>query len=207
MLSDFLTVGDVFQMIKGYARVSTEEQNLLRQIERLESAGCQVIYQEKTTGAHTNRPELQRMLGELQPSDVVIVHELDRISRSTRDLLNLVDIITEKGASLKSLSESWLDTTSDNPYNEFLLTVMAGVAQLERKMLRKRQKEGIDLAKRLGKYRGRIPKYTDKHLGMRHALSLYATREQHQMTVQEICEITGVSRSALYRELADHEIS
>lgn len=192
-------------MIKGYARVSTEEQNLSRQIERLEAAGCEIIYQEKTTGAHTNRPELQRMPSELKPGDVVSVHELDRISRSTRDLLNLVDLITEKGASLKSLSESWLDTTNDNPY-EFLLTVMAGVAQLERKMLRKRQKEGIALAKRLGKYRGRIPKYTDKHLGIKHAVALYSARNQNKMTVQEICEITGVSRSALYRELAGHDI-
>jgi DNA invertase Pin-like site-specific DNA recombinase len=185
-------------MIIGYARVSTAEQNLARQIKQLQEAGCEVIYEEKVSGATTDRPELQRLLATLQAGDVIVVSDLTRISRSSRDLFELVDVIKDKGASLKSIKDTWLDTTSDNPYSEFLLTVMAGVAQLERNLIKQRQAEGVALAKESGKYKGRTKKYTDKHAGMNHAIELYKTG---QYTVKQICEITKVSRSAFYREL------
>jgi DNA invertase Pin-like site-specific DNA recombinase len=188
-------------MIIGYARVSTEEQNLDRQLEQLKAYGCEKIHQEKTSGATTKRKELQTMLNSLQENDVVVVSDLTRISRTLSDLLKLVETITQKGASLKSIKDTWLDTTEDNPYSKFLLVVMGGVSQLERDLIKQRQAEGISLAKRSGKYKGRIRKYTDKHMGMQHAIGLYTARESNQMTVKEICEITGVSRSALYREI------
>jgi DNA invertase Pin-like site-specific DNA recombinase len=185
-------------MIYGYARVSTIEQNEARQIKQLREAGCEKIYCDKTSGATTERQELKRLLDALHPGDVIIVSDLTRFSRSTRDLFELMDLIKSKGAALKSIKDTWLDTTSDNPYATFLLTVMAGVAQLERDLIKQRQAEGVILAKEAGKYKGRLKKYTDKHQGMRHAVELY---KSGQYTVRQICAITHVSRSALYREL------
>ncbi|WP_017754962.1 recombinase family protein [Calidifontibacillus oryziterrae] len=185
-------------MKKGYARVSTVDQNLDRQLKQLKDDGCEIIYEDKVSGATIDRPELQKMLDELKQDDVVIVTDLTRISRSSRDLFDLVDLIKGKGAFLKSLKDTWLNTTNDNPYNQFLLTVMAGVSQLERDLSKMRQKEGVEIAKQKGKYRGRTKKYTEKHPGMNHALELYV---QGGKTVKEIEEITKVSRSALYREI------
>ncbi|WP_142388771.1 recombinase family protein, partial [Bacillus thuringiensis] len=96
----------------GYARVSTKKQNLDRQIDRLNEAGCDVIYMEKMTGTKRERPELNRMLEELNEGDTVVFAELARASRSTKDLLEIVDTISKKGANVLSLKESWLDTTS-----------------------------------------------------------------------------------------------
>lgn len=188
-------------MIIGYARVSSVDQNLNRQLEQLNAYGCEKIYQEKTSGATTERVELQNMLSSLQAEDVVVVLDLTRISRTLSDLLQLVDIITKKGASLKSIKDTWLDTTDENPYSQFLLVVMGGVSQLERDLIKQRQAEGVALAKKSGKYKGRIRKYTPKHPGMQHALQLYQDRESNQLTVKNICAITAVSRSALYREI------
>lgn len=191
-------------MIYGYARVSTVEQNAARQVKQLKEAGCEVIIEEKFSGATMDRPELQKLINGLEPGDVVIVSDLTRISRSSRDLFELVDTIKSKGAALKSIKDTWLDTTSDNPYSSFLLTVMAGVSQLERDLIRQRQAEGVALAKEAGKYRGRVKKYTEKHQGMNHAIELYRSGNY---TVKQICEITRVSRSALYREIKEREES
>src|SRR6478736_3413332 len=96
-------------MIYGYARVSTKEQNLDRQLKQLLEMDCDKIYEEKISGATTERPELQTMLSDLQPGDKIIVTDLTRISRSTRDLFLLLDTIKEKGAALKSIKDTWLD--------------------------------------------------------------------------------------------------
>src|SRR5699024_1967311 len=113
-------------------------------------------------------------------------------------LFELVDDIKQKEANLKSMKNNWLDLSENNPYSEFLMTVMGGVNQLERDIIRMRQREGIDLAKKEGKYRGRVQKYHAGHEGMNHAVKLY---KEGEMTVQKICDITNVSRSALYRRL------
>ncbi|MFP3887734.1 recombinase family protein [Priestia filamentosa] len=186
-------------MIYGYARVSTKEQNLDRQLKQLNDSGCDKIFEEKISGATTERPELQNMLSVLQPGDRIIVSDLTRISRSSKDLFELIEVIKEKGAALKSLKDIWLDMTEDNPYSTFLLTVMAGVNQLERDITRMRQKEGIAIAKDKGRYVGRTKKYHDKHAGMNHAIELYQAGSH---TIKEISEITNVSKSALYRKLA-----
>lgn len=191
-------------MIYGYARVSTAEQNAARQVKQLKEAGCEIILEEKLSGATVDRPELQKLLNDLKSGDIVIVSDLTRISRSSRDLFELVDMIKSKGASLKSIKDTWLDTTSDNPYSAFLLTVMAGVSQLERDLIKQRQAEGIALAKESGKYKGRPKKYSQRHPGMNHAIELYQT---NKYTVKQICEITRVSRSALYREIQDRDSS
>ena len=136
-------------MLLGYARVSTLEQNLDRQIDALVNAGVdpRMIYQEKITGTKLQRPELNRLLEDLQPGDVLIIPDLTRISRSTKDLLMIVEKVREKKASIKSLKDTWLDTTSDNPYNQFLLTVMSGISQLERDLVVQRTKEGLASAR------------------------------------------------------------
>ncbi|MDT3497321.1 recombinase family protein [Bacillus toyonensis] len=188
--------------IYGYARVSTQEQNLARQLKQLKEYGCEYIFEEKTSGATTERPELQRMMESLQIDDVIVVTDLTRISRSTQDLFKLIEAIKEKGASIKSIKDTWLDTTSDNPYNAFLLTVMAGVNQLERDLIKMRQREGIAIAKEQGKYTGRPKQFSHKSAKVQHAIELY---EQGNKTVNEICKITGLTRSTFYLRLKEYQ--
>ncbi|WP_336974028.1 recombinase family protein [Bacillus thuringiensis] len=184
----------------GYVRVSSVDQNPKRQLQQMEEIGVGIIYQEKVSGATQDRPELQNMLGNLKEGDIIYVTDLTRITRSTRDLFELVDYIKNKQANLKSLKDTWLDLSEENPYSHFLMTVMGGVNQLERDLIRMRQREGISLAKKEGKYQGRVKKYHERHAGMNYAMKLY---EEGNMTVKQICEITSVSRSSLYRKIHD----
>ncbi len=188
--------------IFGYARVSSVGQNLARQIEQLEKAGVdqEHIFKESKSGKNTKRPKLQEMLDSLHEGDTIIVSDLTRISRSTKDLFKLIDEIKEKGAVLKSLKDTWLDMSKDNPYSNFLLTVMAGVAQLERELMIQRQREGLEIAKKNKVKLGRLKTYHSKHEGMLHAIELYNEREK---TVKQICSITKVSRASLYRALKE----
>jgi DNA invertase Pin-like site-specific DNA recombinase len=142
----------------GYIRVSSEGQNTARQKKSLKVEGCDIFYEEKVSGASKERPELQRMIKELGEGDIVMIHDISRLSRSVKDLIEIVDEIKQRKASLKSLNEAWLDTTSDNPMNEFLLNIFGSLAQLERGLTLKRQKEGIEIAKSQGKYKGRKTK-------------------------------------------------
>src|SRR5699024_2441044 len=142
--------------------------------------------------------ELQKMLEDLEAGDTIFVTDLTRITRSTRDLFELVDDIKQKEANLKSLKDTWLDLSENNPYSEFLMTVMGGVNQLERDIIRMRQREGIDLAKKEGKYRGRVQKYHSGHEGMNHVAKLY---KEGEMNGQKLCDSTNVSSSGLYRSL------
>ncbi|WP_441316135.1 recombinase family protein [Enterococcus faecalis] len=114
------------------------------------------IYKEKISGATMDRKELQKLLSELQPGDTIYVTDLTRITRSTKDLFYLIEEIKEKQTLLVSLKDTWLDLSDENPYSKFLLTVMDGVNQLERDLIRMRQKEGIALAKKEGKFKGRL---------------------------------------------------
>lgn len=190
-------------MIKGYARISSDSQNEARQMESLKKEECQKIYIDKVSGATTDRPQLQQMINELEEGDIVIVHDLDRLARSTVDLLQLIETIKNKKASLRSVNDKWLDTSTENPFSELLVTIFSGLAQYERKMIKQRQREGVAEAKKAGKYKGKVKKYTAKHAGMAHAIELYKSKEK---TVKQICEITKVSRSALYREIQEQGI-
>lgn len=182
-------------MFKGYARVSTVDQNLDRQVQALQEAGCEKIYQEKVTGTKIDRPELQKLLAELEAGDTVIVKELTRVSRSTSDMLNLVDQITKKGCHIKSLNESWLDTSS--PAGELMLTIFAGMAQFERKLMLQRCAEGREIAVAKGVKMGR-PKTGGKPMDF--ALELYKAQ---QMSVRRICEVTGVAKATLCRRIKE----
>ena len=182
----------------GYIRVSSDSQNPARQIEQLNNIGMDIIYEEKLSGANTNRLELKKMLEELKPGDEIYVTDLTRITRSSQDLFKLISEIKEKHGNLKSLKDTWLDLSEDSPYSDFLITIMAGVNQLERDLIRMRQQEGIEIAKKLGKYKGRAKKYHEDHPGMNYAVKLY---KEGKFPVKEICKITSISRSSLYRKL------
>lgn len=182
--------------VVGYARVSTIDQNLDRQIDALRAYGIddRLIYREKISGTKRDRPELQRMLRELQQGDTVIVADLTRISRSTKDLLDIVDQIKQKQAFIKSIKDTWLDTSGENPYNDFLLTVMSGLSQLERDLTSQRTKEGLAAAKARGRNGGRPSKQNEKG-DMVRALA------DSGMKIAEIVKQTGLSRSTVNRIL------
>ena len=142
----------------GYARVSTDGQTLDAQIAQLRAAGAEKVFREKVLGARADRPELTRMLRALGPKDVVLVTRLDRLARSTRDLLNILAGIGESGAGFRSLNDVWADTTT--PHGRLMLTVLGGLAEFERELIRHRTGEGRDRAKARGVRFGRKPKLT-----------------------------------------------
>jgi DNA invertase Pin-like site-specific DNA recombinase len=141
----------------GYARVSSDTQDYTAQVEALKAAGCNRIYSEKASGKSTNgRPELAKLLKALAPGDVMVVTKIDRVARSARDLLNIVaGELKDQGCGFVSLGDSWCDTT--NEMGRFMLTVMSGIAELERDLIRKRCAAGIARAKAKGKRFGRPP--------------------------------------------------
>lgn len=136
----------------GYARVSTEEQNEARQIKAFEERGIKKVFVDKQSGKDTNRPQLQAMINFVREDDVIIVENYSRLSRSTVDLLRLVDQFKAKGVKFISLKEQ-IDTTT--PAGEFMMKVFASLADFERQQLLQRQREGIQLAKAEGKYKGK----------------------------------------------------
>ncbi|MDF2120338.1 recombinase family protein [Roseiarcaceae bacterium H3SJ34-1] len=144
--------------IYGYARVSTDGQTLDAQRAALKAAGAERIYQEKASGARTDRKELARVLKALEPGDVLIITRLDRLARSTRDLLNVLAMVSEKGAGFRSLADQWADTTT--PHGRLMLTVLGGLAEFERELIRSRTSEGRVRAVARGVHMGRPAKLT-----------------------------------------------
>lgn len=140
----------------GYARVSTEEQNEARQLVAFEGFPEKIkkVFIDKMSGKNTNRPELQAMLNYVREGDVVVVSDFSRLARSTRDMLQIVQELTDKGVGLISLKES---INTDTPQGRFVLTIFAALAELERETILQRQREGIAIAKQQGKYKGRKP--------------------------------------------------
>lgn len=147
-------------MLIGYARVSTEDQDLRLQRAALAEAGCRKTFEEKASGAKRNRPELARMLDQLRDNDVVVVIRLDRLARSTRDLLDIAETLNEIGAGLRSLAEPWADTTT--PGGRMLLTVFGGIAEFERGLIHQRTSAGRAAAKARGVRFGRKPKLSEE---------------------------------------------
>jgi DNA invertase Pin-like site-specific DNA recombinase len=137
----------------GYARVSTNGQDLAAQEAELMAAGCAKVFKEKVSGAKTDRAELAKALRGLEPGDVLIVTRLDRLARSTRDLLNIVAAIAEREADFRSLKDTWADTTT--PHGRLMLTVLGGLAEFERELIRARTGDGRARAKTRGVKFGR----------------------------------------------------
>lgn len=180
----------------GYARVSTIDQNLDRQLDMLNRYGVERIYTEKMSGTKRERPELNRMLAELQQDDTVVVESLSRLGRSTKNLIELVELFQEKGVHLVSLKEA-VDTST--PSGKLLFTLMSAIAQFERDTIAERTKEGLKAARARGRCGGR-PKANPQKV--QQAIALYKTR---QYTVREIRALTGVTKSTLYRSLKTEE--
>src|SRR5215470_9497862 len=142
----------------GYARVSTDGQSLASQNGQLHAAGCAKVYAEKVSGAKTDRAELAKVLKRLESGDVLVVTRLDRLARSTRDLLNILDTIGKAGAGFKSLADPMIDTTS--PHGKLILAVLAALAEFERSMILARTSDGRSRAKAKGVKFGRKPVLT-----------------------------------------------
>jgi DNA invertase Pin-like site-specific DNA recombinase/predicted nucleotidyltransferase len=142
----------------GYARVSTDGQTLDSQVEALKAAGCEKIFREKISGACADRPQLLRLLDAIGSCDVLIVSRLDRLARSTRDLLNMLDTLSSRGAAFRSLGDQWADTTT--PHGRLMLTVLGGLAEFERELIRARTSDGRARAKARGQHMGRPPALT-----------------------------------------------
>jgi len=186
-------------MIIGYARVSTEDQDLRLQRAALEAAGRRRFFEEKVSGAKRDRPALARMLEQLRDVDVVVVTRLDRLARSTRDLLDIAETLNEIGAGLRSLGEPWADTTT--PAGRMVLTVFAGMAEFERELIHQRTSQGRAAAKARGVRFGRKPKLTADQ--KQPAADLIAGGK----SVRQAAALVNCHPATLYRALPVAELS
>ena len=159
-------------MIIGYARVSTDGQSLEAQQAALKAAGADRVFSAKISGAVTDRKALANAIAALGPGDVLLVTRLDRLARSTRDLLNVLDNVSKAGAKFKSLADAWADTTT--PHGELMITILAGLATFERHLIRARTDEGRQRAQARGVRFGRKPKLSQFQIA--EGLSLVARR-------------------------------
>jgi DNA invertase Pin-like site-specific DNA recombinase len=164
----------------GYARVSTRDQDLAPQLNELTAAGCAQVFKEKVSGARSDRPELAKVIGRLEPGDVLVVTRLDRLARSTRDLLNVLDELAKRGAGFRSLKDSWADTTT--PHGKLMVTVLGGLAEFERELIRARTGEGRKRAKERGVRFGRPRKMTPTTAGNPFTVLRPAKRRPHGIT-------------------------
>ncbi len=178
----------------GYARVSTQGQNLEQQRLALGESGCQRIFEEKISGAKRDRPELGRLLDHLRPGDVLTVTRLDRLARSTTDLLHIAEQLKEKDAGLRSLAEPWADTTS--PAGRMVLTIFAGIADFERSLISERTSAGRAAAKAKGVRFGPKPALTSEQIA--HARQLV----EEGQPVADVARLLSVHRATLYRALS-----
>jgi DNA invertase Pin-like site-specific DNA recombinase len=185
----------VCAMLLGYARVSTDEQDTGAQVAALQAAGAGRIFTERASGGRWDRPELHRMLDQVRTGDVVVVWKLDRLSRSLRDLLNLMDGLEAAGAGFRSLTEA-IDTTT--AAGRMMMQVIGAFAQLERDMVRERTKAGLAAAAAQGRKGGRRPKLNQEQRAL--VVQLVASGEK---TAAEAARLFKVNASTVSRLLAD----
>ncbi|MDR2953870.1 MAG: recombinase family protein [Prevotella sp.] len=178
--------------IFGYARVSTESQNLDRQLDALKKYGAEQIYNEKMTGTKRDRPELMKMLDRMTEGDIIVIESLSRLGRSTKDLIELTELFQSRGVNLVSLKEA-IDTNTST--GKLLFTLMSAIAQFERDTIADRTREGLKAARARGRTGGRPKTNADV---IKKAVKLYGTR---QYSIKEIEEMTGVKKDTLYRNI------
>ena len=179
-------------MLYGYARVSTRQQDLSRQLDLLERYECHKIYTEKISGIRTNRPELNKLKKRVKENDKIIIESFSRLGRSTKDLIDLVYFFERKGVKVISIKENF-DTQT--PQGKLMMTVFQAFSQFERDIIVERTKEGLDSARARGNIGGR-PRIDPKLI--QYALNLY---QKEGRTVVDICAQTGIKRSTFYRYL------
>mgnify|MGYP007100092560 CR=1 FL=1 len=178
-------------MLIGYARVSTDGQSLDAQIEALRAAGCERIASEKESGARRDRPALRRLLASLRPGDVLVVTRLDRLARSTMDLLNILHGVGESGAAFRSIADVWADTST--PHGRLMVTLLAGIAEFERALIMARTAEGRRRAKERGVRFGRKTVLNPKQV------EEVRVRAGLGESVRELGESYGVGKSTIAR--------
>ena len=177
-------------MIRAYARVSTADQNLDRQLDALKNYGIDVMYCEKMSGTKKSRPELDRMLKEVEDGDTIVIESLSRLGRSVKNLAELMEMFNQRNIRLVSLKET-IDTTT--PTGKLLFSIMSSLAQFERDILVERTQEGLAAARARGRCGGR-PKVEEA--AVKKAVALYQTQ---LYSLKEIKDLTGVSASTIYR--------
>lgn len=182
----------------GYIRVSTEEQNTARQEIIMEQLGVEKVFIDKCSGKNANRPKLMEMMNFIREGDTVVVSEISRFARNTKDLLNMVEELTKKGVQFESQKEK-IDTTS--PTGQFMLTIFAAVSQLEREYILARQREGIEAKKARGEYKGRQPIEVDKTQFEQE----YKLWKSGQITATAAMAHLGLKPNTFYRRVKDYE--
>jgi DNA invertase Pin-like site-specific DNA recombinase len=179
----------------GYARVSTSEQNASLQLDALRSAGCIKVFTDKASGSLDRRPQLDRLLDQLRPGDTIVVWRLDRLGRSLKHLIHVVEDLAEMKVGFRSLTEG-MDTTTSG--GKLVFSIFGALAEFERSLIRERTMAGLAAARSRGRVGGRPPVMTPEKIKV--ARDLYRARD---LTVEEIAKTIGVSRKTVYRHLVD----
>jgi DNA invertase Pin-like site-specific DNA recombinase len=179
----------------GYARVSTIEQDASLQLDALRAAGCLKVFTDKASGSLDRRPQLDRLLDQLRPGDTIVVWRLDRLGRSLKHLIQLIEDLAEKEVGFRSLTEG-MDTTTSG--GKLVFQIFGALAEFERSLIRERTMAGLAAARSRGRVGGRPPVMTPEKIKV--ARDLYRARE---LTVEEIAKTIGVSRKTVYRHLVD----
>ena len=183
-------------MIVAYVRVSTAEQNEARQVEALKPHNIEKWYKEKVSGKNTEREQLQLMLDFVREGDEVYVMDFSRLSRSVQDLLNIVDLLNSKKVKLVSLKENF-DTST--PTGKLMLTLLGAISEFERQNILERQREGIEIAKREGKYKGRKPLELDNFN------EVYDSWKKGELTAVSASKALGINRGTFYKRVREYE--
>ncbi|MBN9231998.1 MAG: recombinase family protein, partial [Legionella sp.] len=179
----------------------TTSQNLNLQLDALKNAGCEKIYQDQMSGMLSNRPALDKLLNELRKDDVLIIWKLDRLGRSFKDLINLVNTLIERGVGLKSLNDP-IDTTTAQ--GRLIFNIFGSLAEFERELIRERTIAGLDAARARGKKGGRPQGLSKKALGIAHSAELLY--KEGILSVSEICTQLSISRATFYKYLRYRKI-
>lgn len=189
-------------MLIGYARVSTSNQNLDLQIDALQKAGCEKIFQDQMSGSLINRPALDLLLKEIRKGDVLVIWKLDRLGRSFKDLINLVNSLLDKEIGLKSLNDP-IDTTT--PQGRLILNIFGSLAEFERELIKERTIAGLEAARARGKKGGRPRGLSKKAMATAHSAELLY--KEGRLSVSEICEQLTITRATLYKYLRSRNVA
>ena len=182
----------------GYARVSTQEQDLNLQLDALEKAGCtkDKIFIDKISGAKAERPGLEKCLAEIQPGDTILVWRLDRLGRSMVHLISLIEDLRTKQIGFKSICDGAIDTTTAS--GELIFNIFSSLAQFERRLIQERTKAGLDAARARGRQGGR-KKVEATNPKVMMAKNMH---KDHGMSIENICKTLKISRASFYRYLS-----
>lgn len=186
-------------MIYGYARVSSADQHLDRQMSALSAVGVESFFTDKMSGKDLKRPGFEALKDDVESGDVIVVQSMDRLSRSLKDLLNTIEFFGERGVTIRFLKEN-IEISPGNvsPISKLLLGIMGAVAEFERNLIRERQREGIELAKKRGIYRGRPPIEIAKIAEVRQKV-------ENGLSVLEACKAVGIARTTYYAKRKELE--